>query len=131
MNKYEVLKVKGEGAYGIVLKCLNKNTGTNVAIKKFKESDDDEILRKTTLREVKLLRMLRHPNLVSLPEAFRRKTKLYLVFEYVERNLLEVLEEHPHGLDADMVRIYIYLIVIKNHYCWLPITTLKQLLFRT
>ena len=37
------------------------------------ESDDDEVLRKTTLREVKILRMLRHPNIVSLTEAFRRK----------------------------------------------------------
>jgi serine/threonine protein kinase len=31
------------------------------------------VLRKTTLREVKILRMLRHPNIVSLTEAFRRK----------------------------------------------------------
>jgi cyclin-dependent kinase-like len=29
-----------------------------------------------------------------------RKGKLYLVFEYVERNLLEVLEEKPNGLDV-------------------------------
>lgn len=38
-------------------------------------------MRKTTLREVKILRMLRHPNIVSLREAFRRKGKLYLVGE--------------------------------------------------
>ena len=44
---------------------------------------DDEVVRKTTLREVKILRMLRQPNIVSLKEAFRRKGKLYLVFEYV------------------------------------------------
>jgi serine/threonine protein kinase len=37
--------------------------------------------------------MLRHPNIVRLTEAFRRKGKLYLVFEYVEKNLLEVLED--------------------------------------
>jgi hypothetical protein len=30
-----------------------------VAIKKFKESDDDEIVKKTTLREVKMLRNLK------------------------------------------------------------------------
>lgn len=29
----------------------------------------------------------------------------YLVFEYVERNLLEVLEEHPGGLDPEQVRL--------------------------
>ena len=51
MNKYEVLGVVGEGAYGVVLRCRNKETNEVVAIKKFKESDDDEVLRKTTLRE--------------------------------------------------------------------------------
>ena len=40
---------------------------------------DDEIVKKTTLREVKILRMLRHTNIVCLLEAFRRKGKLYLV----------------------------------------------------
>eukprot|EP01038_Epipyxis_sp_PR26KG_P004950 gene4950-6923_t len=117
MNKYEVLSVVGEGAYGVVLKCRNKESGEIVAIKKFKESDDDEILRKTTLREVKILRMLRHTNIVSLKEAFRRKMKLYLVFEYVEKNLLEVLEEQPSGLDPEIVRIYIYQLVLAIHWC--------------
>lgn len=65
MNKYEVLGVVGEGAYGVVLRCRNKDTGEIVAIKKFKESEDDEIVRKTTLREVKILRMLKHDNIVE------------------------------------------------------------------
>ncbi len=76
MNKYEVLGVVGEGAYGVVLQCRNKETNEIVAIKKFKESEDDEIVRKTTLREVKILRMLKHSNIVELREAFRRKGKL-------------------------------------------------------
>ena len=40
-SKYEVLGVVGEGAYGIVYKCKKKETGKFVAIKKFKETDDD------------------------------------------------------------------------------------------
>jgi serine/threonine protein kinase len=71
-----------------------------VAIKKFKESEEDEVVKKTTLREVKILRMLKQENIVQLKEAFRRKGKLYLVFEYVEKNLLEVLDEKPNGLDV-------------------------------
>ena len=51
MNKYEVLSIIGEGAYGLVLKASNKSANEIVAIKKFKESEDDEIVRKTTLRE--------------------------------------------------------------------------------
>ena len=117
MNKYEVLGVVGEGAYGVVLRCRNKENGEVVAIKKFKESDDDEMLRKTTLREVKLLRMLQHKNIVSLKEAFRRKLKLYLVFEYVEKNLLEVLEEQPQGLPPDIVKMYIYQLCLAIDWC--------------
>ena len=41
MNKFDVLSVIGEGAYGIVLKCKNIQTGELVAIKKFKESDGE------------------------------------------------------------------------------------------
>lgn len=51
-----------------------------------------------------MLRMLRHPNIVCLKEAFRRKGKLYLVFEYVDKNLLEVLEDNPDGLPFEAVR---------------------------
>ncbi len=48
MNKYEILGVVGEGAYGIVLKCRNKETGDTLAIKKFKDTDDDEVILKNT-----------------------------------------------------------------------------------
>ena len=43
-----------------------------VAIKKFKESDEDEIVKKTTFREVKILRMLKQENIIQLKEAFKR-----------------------------------------------------------
>lgn len=39
MNKYEVLGVVGEGAYGVVLRCRNKDSGAVVAVKKFKEGE--------------------------------------------------------------------------------------------
>lgn len=36
MNNYEIMGLIGEGAYGVVLKAKRKDTGSNVAIKKFK-----------------------------------------------------------------------------------------------
>ncbi|KAL0026283.1 hypothetical protein WJX77_008174 [Trebouxia sp. C0004] len=117
MNKYEVMEVVGEGAYGVVLKCRNKETGGVVAVKKFKESDDDEVVRKTTLREVKMLRSLRHDNIVTLLEAFRRKQKLYLVFEYIEKNLLEVLEDSQSCLTPTQVQHYMYQLVKAVAWC--------------
>ena len=35
MNKYEILGVVGEGAYGVVLKCRNKETGEEIIHKKY------------------------------------------------------------------------------------------------
>ncbi|XP_032331540.1 cyclin-dependent kinase-like 5 [Camelus ferus] len=40
MNKFEILGVVGEGAYGVVLKCRHKETHEIVAIKKFKDSEE-------------------------------------------------------------------------------------------
>ena len=34
--------------------------------------------------------------------------RLYLVFEYLEKNLLEILEENPNGLELENVKGYIY-----------------------
>lgn len=82
MNKYEIVGIVGEGAYGIVYKAKNKESGELgklyylifiVAIKKFKENtEEDEIVKKTTMREVKMLRLLKHDNIVLLKEAFKR-----------------------------------------------------------
>lgn len=49
---------------GRIIDCL-------VAIKKFKETDEDDVVKKTTLREVKVLRMIKHENVVQLKEAFK------------------------------------------------------------
>ena len=106
-NKYEVLAIVGEGAYGIVYKCRNKETNEIVAIKKFKEVTD-EIVKKTMKRELRMLQQLSHENIVNFKEAFKRKANLFLVFEYVERNLLELLQEHPRGLEPKLIRSLIY-----------------------
>ena len=78
------------GTFGTVLKCRNRETGEIVAIKKFKsridgENEDAAVARKTALREVKLLRELRHQNIVTLLDVFRQGGKLYLCFEYLEK----------------------------------------------
>uniref|UniRef100_A0AAZ3NU52 Protein kinase domain-containing protein n=1 Tax=Oncorhynchus tshawytscha TaxID=74940 RepID=A0AAZ3NU52_ONCTS len=117
MNKFEVLGIVGEGAYGVVLKCRHKETNELVAIKKFKDSEENEEVKETTLRELKMLRTLKQENIVELKEAFRRRGKLYLVFEYVERNMLELLEELPNGAPPDKARNYIYQLIKAIHWC--------------
>ena len=77
--------------------CARFITGQLVAIKKFQESEEDPLIKKIALREIRMLKNLKHPNLVNLIEVFRRKRKLHLVFEYCERTVLNELEKHPKG----------------------------------
>lgn len=106
-NQYEVIGIVGEGAYGIVYKCKNKETGEFVAIKKFKEIQDD-IVKKTMARELRVLKMVKNDNIVEYKGAFKRKENLFLVFEYVEKNLLELLQEHQKGLEPNLIKKIIY-----------------------
>lgn len=57
MEKYEKIGKIGEGSYGVVFKCRNRDTGQVVAIKKFVESEDDPVIRKIALREIRMLKV--------------------------------------------------------------------------
>ncbi|KAM8752933.1 cyclin-dependent kinase-like 5 isoform 2-T2 [Rhynchonycteris naso] len=100
-----------------LLPFLLQETHEIVAIKKFKDSEENEEVKETTLRELKMLRTLKQENIVELKEAFRRRGKLYLVFEYVEKNMLELLEEMPNGVPPEKVKSYIYQLIKAIHWC--------------
>lgn len=117
MEKYENLGLVGEGSYGMVLKCKHKETSQIVAIKKFLESEDDKMVKKIAMREVRMLKQLRHENLVNLIEVFRRKKRLYLVFEFVDHTILDELERYPSGLDEQTVRKCLWQVLKGIEFC--------------
>ncbi|XP_047192184.1 cyclin-dependent kinase-like 5 isoform X3 [Scophthalmus maximus] len=117
MERYESLGLVGEGSYGTVLKCRHRDSGRLVAIKKFVDSDDDKTVKKIALREIKLLRQLRHGNLVNLLEVWKRRRRWYLVFDFVERTLLDDLEHNPSGLDLNTSQQYLYQILSAAAFC--------------
>uniref|UniRef100_A0A5K3EXN9 cyclin-dependent kinase n=2 Tax=Mesocestoides corti TaxID=53468 RepID=A0A5K3EXN9_MESCO len=96
-SRYEKLSKIGEGAYGMVFKCLDTQTGDVVAVKRFTASDDDPLVKKIAFREIRMLKRLKHPNLVNLIEVFRRKKKLHLVFQYIDHSLLHELDSQASG----------------------------------
>lgn len=57
MDRYEKLSRLGEGSYGVVYKCRDRETGALVAVKRFVESEDDPAIRKIALREIRLLKV--------------------------------------------------------------------------
>ncbi|XP_039283104.1 cyclin-dependent kinase-like 1 isoform X2 [Nilaparvata lugens] len=117
MERYEKLAKLGEGSYGVVFKCRNRETGQTVAIKKFVESEEDPLIRKIALREIRLLKSLKHPNLVNLLEVFRRKRKLHLVFEFCDHTVLHELERHPGGCPPDLVQQIVWQTLQGVAYC--------------
>eukprot|EP00041_Stephanoeca_diplocostata_P008066 m.115796 g.115796 ORF g.115796 m.115796 type:complete len:314 (-) comp17156_c0_seq9:2977-3918(-) len=117
MEKYEKLAKIGSGSYGIVIQCRHKVTGRVVAIKKFFDTDEDPQIRKIASREVKILKMLNHGNLVALLEVFKRRKKYHMVFEYIERTVLDELEQHPQGLPSDTIMKITYQVLKGIDYC--------------
>ena len=60
---------------------------------------------------------LKHDNIVNLIEVFRRKGKLHLVFEFVERTILEDLERNPDGMDPLEVKKCLWQLLRSIEYC--------------
>jgi len=57
MEKYERQSIIGEGAYGIVYRCRDREIGGRVAIKIFMETEDDPLIKKIAMREIRMLKV--------------------------------------------------------------------------
>ncbi|KAK9928216.1 hypothetical protein M0R45_025362 [Rubus argutus] len=92
MERYKLIKEVGDGTFGTVWRAINKQTGEIVAIKKMKKRyySWEECI---SLREVKSLRRMNHPNIVKLKEVIRENDILYFVFEYMEFNLYQLMKD--------------------------------------
>ncbi|KAG5501364.1 hypothetical protein JKF63_03176 [Porcisia hertigi] len=93
MDKYEVLTQIGDGTFGSVAKAVNKKTGQLVAIKKMKRKfyTWEECVK---LPEVDVVRRIHgHPNVVKLREVIRENNELFFVFEYMDGDLLGVIQK--------------------------------------
>ncbi|XP_031369019.1 cyclin-dependent kinase-like 4 isoform X1 [Apis dorsata] len=118
MDKYEMIEIVGEGSYGIVMKCKHRESGQFVAIKRFLETEEDYDVRIMAFREIRMLKKLRHDNLVNMIEVFRRKKRFYLVFEYLDHTLLNELENvGRNGLGLEISKRYIYQILRGLDFC--------------
>ncbi|KAK4469263.1 hypothetical protein MN116_006832 [Schistosoma mekongi] len=116
-KKYEKICKIGEGAYGVVFKCRDIKSGQLVAIKQFTASEDDPVIRKIAMREIRMLKRLKHPNLVNLIEVFRKKKRLNLVFQFIDNSLLNEMEQKPRKLDKGKIRKITWQILLATDFC--------------
>uniref|UniRef100_A0A2K5DYR8 Cyclin-dependent kinase 9 n=1 Tax=Aotus nancymaae TaxID=37293 RepID=A0A2K5DYR8_AOTNA len=95
VTKYEKLAKIGQGTFGEVFKAKHRKTCQKVALKKVRMENEKEGFPITALREIKILQLLKHENVVNLIEICRTKASLcngckgsiYLVLDFCERDL--------------------------------------------
>lgn len=64
-NDYQKLEKLGEGTFGVVHKARHIETGDVVALKKMRLEEEEDGVPATALREIAILRELKHPNIIE------------------------------------------------------------------
>lgn len=120
-NMEDFLKIEkiGEGTYGVVYKGRNKKTGQIVAMKKIRLESEDEGVPSTAIREISLLKELRHENIVLLEDVLMEETRLYLIFEYLSMDLKKYLDSLGSGnfMKPELVKSYLQQITEAILFC--------------
>lgn len=70
-NKYEKVERIGQGAFSKVFKVRNRKTKQFLSMKEIDLSLMTPKMRKGTEREIRILRLMDHENIISLVESFR------------------------------------------------------------
>uniref|UniRef100_A0A0K0FKL1 cyclin-dependent kinase n=1 Tax=Strongyloides venezuelensis TaxID=75913 RepID=A0A0K0FKL1_STRVS len=83
----------GEGTYGIVYKATWGAKNMDIALKKIFLDKSEDGIPSTCLREVSILKELKHPNIVTLFDCVINENKLFMVFEYLDNDLKMVLDK--------------------------------------
>ena len=115
---YEVKETLGKGKFGLVKSAVHKKTGKRVAVKVMSKKEmsiqDVELQR----REIEILKMCQHPNIIRLLDIFENQDYIYIVMEalsggdlftYLEKRNFTVSERRAKELAHQMATAIYYL----------------------
>ncbi|XP_030245822.1 cyclin-dependent kinase 1 [Drosophila navojoa] len=119
MEDFEKIEKIGEGTYGVVYKGRNRLTGQIVAMKKIRLESDDEGVPSTAIREISLLKELKHRNIVCLEDVLMEENRIYLIFEFLSMDLKKYMDSLPpeKHLSSQLVKSYLYQITDAILFC--------------
>jgi 5'-AMP-activated protein kinase, catalytic alpha subunit len=117
LQRYEVGRLLGQGTFAKVYHARNIVTSQSVAIKVI---DKDKIFKDGIMeqikREISVMKLVRHPNIVQLYEVMATKSKIYFVLEYVKGG--ELFNKIAKGkLREDAARKYFQQLICVVDFC--------------
>ncbi|KAI3805452.1 hypothetical protein L1987_27849 [Smallanthus sonchifolius] len=116
-GKYELGRQLGHGTFAKVYHARNVHTGKNVAIKVVgKEKVIRVGMTDQIKREISVMKMVRHPNIVELYEVMASKSKIYFAMELVRGG--ELFSKVAKGrLREDVARSYFQQLISAVDFC--------------
>ena len=109
-NFLKVRKI-GEGTYGEVYEAIDTTNNNRVALKKLRIENKDEGIPITALREMCILKHLKHENIVELCEIIQDIDKIILIFEYVDQDLKMFIDKNKGIKNVEIIRVIINYII--------------------
>uniref|UniRef100_A0A8C7YGE5 cyclin-dependent kinase n=1 Tax=Oryzias sinensis TaxID=183150 RepID=A0A8C7YGE5_9TELE len=116
LESYIKLDKLGEGTYATVYKGRSKLTDNLVALKEIR-LEHEEGAPCTAIREVSLLKDLKHANIVTLHDIVHTDKSLTLVFEYLDKDLKQYMDDCGNILSMQNVKIFLFQILRGLAYC--------------
>uniref|UniRef100_A0A8C3AVF0 Cyclin dependent kinase 17 n=1 Tax=Cyclopterus lumpus TaxID=8103 RepID=A0A8C3AVF0_CYCLU len=116
LETYIKLDKLGEGTYATVFKGRSKLTDNLVALKEIR-LEHEEGAPCTAIREVSLLKDLKHANIVTLHDIIHTDKSLTLVFEYLDKDLKQYMDDCGNIMSMHNVKVFLYQILRGLSYC--------------
>lgn len=118
VGKYEIGRTIGEGTFAKVKFAQNMESGESVALKVL---DKAAIFRHKMVdqikREICVMKLVRHPNIVRLHEVLASRTKIYIILEFVTGGELFDKIVHQQRLSENESRAYFQQLIDAIDYC--------------
>ncbi|PWA02492.1 hypothetical protein BB558_001327 [Smittium angustum] len=118
-SDYTLTSKVGEGTFGEVHKARHEKTGKLVALKRVLMHNEKEGIPITAIREIKILKSLKHDNIIPLIDMVvkhesgnendqsQNKSSVFMVFPYMEHDLTGLLENPKVKLNISQIKLYL------------------------
>ena len=116
LEAYIKLEQLGEGSYATVFRGFSNLTNQVVALKEIR-LQEEEGTPFTAIREASLLKDLKHANIVTLHDIVHTDKSLTLVFEYLERDLKQYMDDCGAILAMNNVKLFLFQVNPHPQHC--------------